>query len=132
MVHHTQLATGSLILLLGGFAPWAAIKMFHFTGDALHSAHATAEGQRDLHVDHRVARQHSGWQRLLDALAHRRNEFLRDNATLGRVDELEALARLLRLDLQNDVAVLALARSTLALLIRLFMVMSSALLMATP
>ena len=38
----TQLATGSLILLLGGFAPWAAIKMFHFTGDALHSAHATA------------------------------------------------------------------------------------------
>jgi hypothetical protein len=37
----TQLATGSLILLMGGFAPWAAIKMFHFTGDALHSAHAT-------------------------------------------------------------------------------------------
>jgi hypothetical protein len=35
----TQLATGSLILLLGGFAPWAAIKMFHFTGDALHTAH---------------------------------------------------------------------------------------------
>jgi type IV secretion system protein TrbL len=38
----TQLATGSLILLLGGFAPWAAIKMFHFTGDALGSAHAYA------------------------------------------------------------------------------------------
>jgi hypothetical protein len=38
----TQIATGSLILLLAGFAPWAAIKMFHFTGDALHSAHATA------------------------------------------------------------------------------------------
>lgn len=38
----TQLATGSLILLLGGFAPWAAIKMFHFTGDVLHSAHASA------------------------------------------------------------------------------------------
>lgn len=37
----TQLATGSLILLLGGFAPWAAIKMFHFTGDALHTAHAS-------------------------------------------------------------------------------------------
>ena len=37
----TQLATGSLILLMGGFAPWAAIKMFHFTGDALHSAHAS-------------------------------------------------------------------------------------------
>jgi type IV secretion system protein TrbL len=38
----TQLATGSLILLMGGFAPWAAIKMFNFTGDVLHSAHATA------------------------------------------------------------------------------------------
>jgi type IV secretion system protein TrbL len=37
----TQLATGSLILLMGGFAPWAAIKMFHFTGDALQSAHAS-------------------------------------------------------------------------------------------
>jgi type IV secretion system protein TrbL len=35
----TQLATGSLILLMAGFAPWAAIKMFHFTGDALHTAH---------------------------------------------------------------------------------------------
>jgi type IV secretion system protein TrbL len=38
----TQIATGSLILLLAGFAPWAAVKMFHFTGDALHTAHATA------------------------------------------------------------------------------------------
>ena len=38
----TQIATGSLILLLAGFAPWMAIKMFHFTGDALHSAHVTA------------------------------------------------------------------------------------------
>src|SRR5664280_3069185 len=37
----TQLATGSLILLMGGFAPWSAIKMFHFTGDALHTAHAS-------------------------------------------------------------------------------------------
>ena len=37
----TQLATGSLILLMGGFAPWTAIKMFHFTGDALHTAHAS-------------------------------------------------------------------------------------------
>jgi type IV secretion system protein TrbL len=37
----TQLATGSLILLMGGFAPWAAIKMFHFTGDALHTAHTS-------------------------------------------------------------------------------------------
>jgi hypothetical protein len=37
----TQLATVSLILLMAGFAPWAAIKMFHFTGDALHTAHAS-------------------------------------------------------------------------------------------
>jgi hypothetical protein len=38
----TQLATGSLILLLAGLAPWVAIRMFHFAGDALHAAHATA------------------------------------------------------------------------------------------
>lgn len=38
----TQLATGALILLLGGLAPWVAVKMFHFAGDALHSAHMTA------------------------------------------------------------------------------------------
>jgi hypothetical protein len=38
----TQLAGGSLILLLGGLAPWMAIRMFHFAGDTLHAAHATA------------------------------------------------------------------------------------------
>jgi type IV secretion system protein TrbL len=38
----TQLAVGSLILLMGGFAPWIAIRMFHFAGDALQAAHATA------------------------------------------------------------------------------------------
>ena len=38
----TQLAGGSLILLMGGFAPWVAIKMFSFAGDTLHAAHATA------------------------------------------------------------------------------------------
>jgi len=38
----TQLAVGSLILLLGGFAPWMAIRMFHFVGDSLNAAHATA------------------------------------------------------------------------------------------
>ena len=38
----TQLATGALILLLGGLAPWVAIKMFHFAGDALQAAHLTA------------------------------------------------------------------------------------------
>ena len=38
----TQLAGGALILLLGGLAPWVAIRMFHFAGDTLYSAHATA------------------------------------------------------------------------------------------
>ncbi|GAB3077622.1 hypothetical protein GCM10027053_47610 [Intrasporangium mesophilum] len=38
----TQLAGGSLILLLGGLTPWMAIRMFHFAGDTLHAAHATA------------------------------------------------------------------------------------------
>ncbi|WP_270889245.1 hypothetical protein [Pedococcus sp. 5OH_020] len=38
----TQLAAGSLILLLGGFSPWMAIKMFSFAGDTLHAAHLTA------------------------------------------------------------------------------------------
>jgi len=38
----TQLSAGSLILLMGGFAPWVAIRMFHFAGDTLYSAHATA------------------------------------------------------------------------------------------
>ncbi|MEP7191280.1 MAG: type IV secretion system protein, partial [Actinomycetota bacterium] len=37
----TQLAAGSLILLMGGFAPWVAIKMFSFAGDTLYAAHAT-------------------------------------------------------------------------------------------
>jgi type IV secretion system protein TrbL len=38
----TQLATGSVLLLLAGFAPWIAIKMFHFAGDSLHAVHAQA------------------------------------------------------------------------------------------
>jgi hypothetical protein len=38
----TQLAAGSLILLMGGFSPWIAIKMFSFAGDTLHTAHLTA------------------------------------------------------------------------------------------
>lgn len=38
----TQLAVGSLILLMGGLAPWIAIRMFHFAGDSLHAAHTTA------------------------------------------------------------------------------------------
>lgn len=38
----TQLAGGSLILLLGGLAPWIAIRMFHFAGDSLYAAHSVA------------------------------------------------------------------------------------------
>ncbi|TQM61730.1 hypothetical protein [Humibacillus xanthopallidus] len=38
----TQLIGGSLILLLGGLAPWAAIRMFHFAGDSLYAAHSVA------------------------------------------------------------------------------------------
>jgi type IV secretion system protein TrbL len=38
----TQLATGTVLLLLAGFAPWIAIKMFHFAGDSLHAVHAQA------------------------------------------------------------------------------------------
>jgi hypothetical protein len=38
----TQLAAGSLILLLGGFAPFMAIRMFQFAGDSLYAAHSVA------------------------------------------------------------------------------------------
>jgi type IV secretion system protein TrbL len=42
----TQLATGAVLLLLAGFAPWLAIKMFHFAGDSLHAVHAQAAAAR--------------------------------------------------------------------------------------
>jgi len=42
----TQLATGTVLLLLAGLAPWIAIKMFHFTGDSLHAVHAQAGAAR--------------------------------------------------------------------------------------
>jgi hypothetical protein len=38
----TNLAIGTLTLLLAGFAPWLAIKMVHFAGDAFHHVHAQA------------------------------------------------------------------------------------------
>jgi hypothetical protein len=38
----TQLAAGSLILLMGGFSPWIAVRMFSFAGETLHAAHMTA------------------------------------------------------------------------------------------
>ena len=45
----------------------------------------------------------------MHALFHRRDVLARHHAALDRVDELEALAGFLRLDLEHDVAVLALA-----------------------
>jgi hypothetical protein len=42
----TQLATGSVLLLMAGFAPWIAIKMFHFAGDSLHAVHQQAAAAR--------------------------------------------------------------------------------------
>ena len=38
----TNVAVGSLTLLLAGFAPWIAIKMVHFAGDSFHAVHAQA------------------------------------------------------------------------------------------
>ena len=38
----TQMVGGALVLLLGGLAPWIAIKTCTFAGEALHSAHVTA------------------------------------------------------------------------------------------
>ena len=52
-----------------------------------------AVGERDAHVDHRVAGLHTVLQRLFDALLDRRNVFRGDISTLDLVDELKALAR---------------------------------------
>src|SRR5262249_59445753 len=60
-------------------------------------------------VDHGYARQHARLERLADALFDRRNVFPRDRAADDLVLELEPLARLVRLDLEVDVAVLAAA-----------------------
>src|SRR5215208_5813080 len=65
-----------------------------------------AVGQRDAHVDHRVAGAHAGLQRLLDALLDGGDVLGRDRAALDLVDEVEALARR-RLDVDVDDAVLA-------------------------
>ena len=56
----TQLAGGSLILLLGGLAPWGAIRMFHFAGDTLYAAHSATQqsaagAQAVLHSPQKVA-----------------------------------------------------------------------------
>ena len=65
--------------------------------------------QRDLDVDHRVAGDDAVFHLLLHALVDGRNVFARHDAADDLVDELVAGARLLRLDAQHDVAVLAAA-----------------------
>lgn len=59
----TQLAAGSLILMLGGFAPWASIKMFSFAGESLYAAHtavghAKAGGQAAIAAPQKAAALH--------------------------------------------------------------------------
>lgn len=59
----TQLAAGSLILMLGGFAPWASVKMFSFAGESLYAAHAAvghakAGGQAAIAAPQKAAALH--------------------------------------------------------------------------
>src|SRR4030095_2310514 len=68
-----------------------------------------AVGQPRLDVDDRVAGQHAGVERLADTLLDRRDVFPRDRAADDLVLELEALAGLVRLHLEVDIAVLTAA-----------------------
>src|SRR5690606_22290690 len=65
--------------------------------------------QGDLDVHHREAGDHAVLQLFLDALVHRRDVFARHHAANNGVDEFVAGARLLRLDLEPDVAELTAA-----------------------
>ena len=65
--------------------------------------------QLDLDVDDRVAGDDAGLERLLDALVDGGDVLLRDDATDDGVLELVALALLVRLDVDDGVAVLAAA-----------------------
>src|SRR5262245_37105640 len=68
-----------------------------------------AEGDRGLHVHHGVAGEDAGLHCLLHALLDRRDVLARDDPAFRPVDEGEPFTRLRRLDLQDDVAVLAAA-----------------------
>jgi type IV secretion system protein TrbL len=50
----TNVASGCVLLLLCGFAPYIAIKIFHFAGESLHAAHL-AVGQARAGVDSAIA-----------------------------------------------------------------------------
>src|SRR5262249_44357458 len=65
--------------------------------------------QLHLHVHHRIARQDAVLERFLHALLHRPDELARHGAANDLVLEHEAGARLARLEVDNDVAVLAAA-----------------------
>ena len=60
----------------------------------------------DLDVDHVVAGEDAGEQRALCACVNSGNIFLRNGTAGDSVDELVALAGLVRLDLELDVSVL--------------------------
>src|SRR5207253_6451302 len=66
-------------------------------------------GQPDLDVDHGVAGEHAGIERLAHALLHGRDVLTRDGAPHELVFEDDTAARLVGLDLEVDVAVLTAA-----------------------
>ena len=72
-----------------------------------------AVDERDPHADHGIAREIARVHRLLDALVDRGPEALRDDAADDLVDELVALVRRQRLDLDVAVAELAAAAGLL-------------------
>ena len=76
---------------------------------------AEVHGRLDVH--HREARERTRLERLADALLDRRDVLRRNHAALDLVDELEALARLLRSELEADVRVLTAAAGLLDVLV---------------
>src|SRR5690606_25572495 len=65
------------------------------------------EEQRNLDVDHRVARHNTCRQGFLDTFVDVRDVFARNHTALDGVDKLVATARLERFELEHDVTVLA-------------------------
>ena len=64
--------------------------------------------QGDLHVNDRIASQNTGLHSTLDTVVDSRDVFLRDSAANDGVDELITLTRLIGLDLDLNMTVLAL------------------------
>ena len=70
----TQMVGGSLVLLMGGLAPWVSIKMFSFAGESIHAAHAaatqTGTGARSIiAAPQKVAAMQSTGRALMPAMA---------------------------------------------------------------